>query len=318
MGTGAIINQIIIAGIIIIVGVIGARVGVIDKDARDRISKLVFNITLPLLIFSTFATMKLNSEIINNGFWVLIFSNITMFLAYIIGLLSVRLHRLNTPQIPIHILHTMFGNIVFLGFPLIKAIYPQQEGILFASLFYFVSSYILWTFGVMLLKNEKDTSWQERLKNLLNPNTIAFILGIGFMAININIPFVIIDPLKGIGSTTTYLALLYIGALLATTNLKGIYKRTDIYLLNFNKLLLVPLLILLIINVFISFFNIHISDMAKTIIVLQAGMPCMSSIVILAYVYGADDKAAAENLFVSTILSLATLPLLFTLSNTHF
>lgn len=50
---------------------------------------------------------------------------------------------------------------------------------------------------------------------------------------------------------------------------------------------------------------------ARTVLVMQAAMPCMTMVVVLAKRFGSDDLHATENLFVSTILSIGTLPLIY-------
>ena len=56
-------------------------------------------------------------------------------------------------------------------------------------------------------------------------------------------------------------------------------------------------------------------NIAKTVVVMQTAMPCMAMVVVLAKKFGSDDIHATENLFLSTILSLVTLPFLYFLIN---
>jgi len=48
--------------------------------------------------------------------------------------------------------------------------------------------------------------------------------------------------------------------------------------------------------------------------VMESAMPCMTLLVILARKYGKDDFYATQNLSISTLLSIVTLPLIFLLS----
>jgi predicted permease len=45
----------------------------------------------------------------------------------------------------------------------------------------------------------------------------------------------------------------------------------------------------------------------------MASMPAMANVVIMAKIFGADDNLAAANVFVSTIASIVTLPLILLL-----
>lgn len=311
MQSQIIIEQIIIAGVIISIGALGSWVKVITENVQLAISKLIFNITLPLLIVTTIAKADLTYELLINSVWVVVFSAFSFFLMYWVGHITARIFRLPERQAVVHELHTMFGNIVFLGFPLIAALFPQKESLLYASLYYMISSFIQWTYAVFRLKGQKNVSTHERFKNLLNPNSIAFAVGLLLFLTGIQFPLILEQPIVRIASTTTPLCFLYIGALLARTNIRGILKRYDLYLLSLNKLLLVPLLLMAIINLAVHYLGIRLGDMAKTIIILQVAMPCMNMIVIMARNYGAADDKAAENVFLTTILSMISLPLVY-------
>ncbi len=311
MQSQVIIEQIIIAGIIVFVGAIGSWVKIINENVKLSVSKIVFNITLPLLIVTTVSRADLTYELLVNSFWVIIFSSLSFVLMYLAGHFTSRLFRLPEREDVVHELHTMFGNIVFLGFPLITALFPQKEALLYASLYYMISSFIQWTYAVFRLKGQKDVTIKERVKNLLNPNSIAFVVGLLLFFTGIAIPPILDAPMTRIASTTTPLCLLYIGALLAHTNIKGIVKRYDLYVLSINKLFLIPLFLFALINLMIRYFGVELGDMAKAIIILQVAMPCMNMIVIMAKNYGAADDKAAENVFLTTVLSLISLPLVY-------
>lgn len=306
-----IIHQILILGIMVLVGVIGTKARVIDESLKDGIARLVFNITLPLMIITTYAKTDLSAELIRNAALVVLFSFLAIMFLFLLGAVSTRLLKLNARQGTIHTLHTMFGNSVFLGFPLVNAIFPGGEAIFYATLFFLVSNSLMWTLGVYVFCRESGKGKGANLKQLLNPNTISFVIGIAIMLLQFEIPEVIMSPLFGIGQTTNYLSMLYIGAMLAHTNIRGTISRSSIYILSFNKLILGPGFLVLFFALLIRLFNIPISPMAFTVVMLEAGMPCMALVVVLAKRFGADDYLATENLFVSTILSIATLPLLY-------
>jgi len=47
------------------------------------------------------------------------------------------------------------------------------------------------------------------------------------------------------------------------------------------------------------------------VLILQASMPCMATIVVMAKKFGSDDLLATENVFISTLLSIITIPLVY-------
>ncbi len=312
MKTQIIIEQIIVLGILIMTGAIGAWTRVINATVKESIARLVFNITLPLLIITTFMNMEISGKLLQNGLWVLIFSNISIFIMWGVGKITLKWLKIKPKVKSVHLVHTMFGNIVFLGFPLIDAMYPKTEALLYAALYYLVSTYIMWTIGITILqKDGTKKDLKHQMKNLFNPNTIAFFIGLILMLFQVKVPDLAYNALKGIGKTTIYLSMLYIGSVLATAPIKGIFKRYDTFILSLNKLIVVPIIIILLIKWVTGMFNIAFDEIAQNIVIIETAMPCMSLIVILAKNYGADDVKAVEHVFVTTILSLFTLPFIY-------
>ncbi len=304
-------NQILILALLAIIGVIATKLKVITETVKNSIAAIVFNITLPVLILTSVTHVELNKEVLNNSILVFVLAHIGIILLYLTGKLSRFVLKIKDKKGNIHIIHTMLGNVAFLGYPLFSALFPGGEGLFYAVIFHLTQDIYIWTVGVFEFNNTKDLSFKESLKHLVNPNTIAFALGIIMLIIGIKIPSFLYTPLAGLGKTTIYLAMLYVGAILAQNPMIKAFRKPEIYTLVFNKMLLIPFVLLVIINITSSVFNFEIGNIAKTVVVMQTAMPCMAMVVVLAKKFNSDDLHATENLFVSTILSLATLPLIF-------
>lgn len=313
-----IFEQIGMLAILTLIGVIAYKFKVITEDVKKGIVNIIFNITLPLLIIVTIAKQDLTKEIIQNSGLVILFTYLSLFLFFVGGKLSAKLLKIPNRSAPVHILHTLFGNIVLLGFPLIDALFPNTEALLYAALFQLASVSLLWTLGINTLSNKKHHSWKQNLKNLLNPNTISFFIGLALMFLPFHMPKFIEKPLHGLGECTFYLSMLYIGAMLAELDLKKILKPFHIFILSFNKLLLLPFLLMLLIYILLLVSGVEMSFVAISVVVLESAMPCQVIITILARRYNQDDVLATKNLMVSTILSIITLPLVFWITTQIF
>ena len=84
----------------------------------------------------------------------------------------------------------------------------------------------------------------------------------------------------------------------------------NVFILSFNKLLLLPVVFIFFFRFLIELFNLQISNIAFSVLILEAAMPCMTILVLIAKRYGADDSLAMKNFFISTILSLISLPVI--------
>ena len=315
MNFSIIVQQILILGFLAVIGVIATKLKVITEEIKNSIATIVFNITLPALIISSVSHVELNREILFNSLLVFIASHIGIVLLYITGKVSRKMLRIGGKKGNIHVIHTMLGNVAFLGYPLFSALFPGGEGLLYAVIFHLTQDIYIWTVGVFEFNNTGNLKFKESLKHLVNPNTISFAIGILMLTFGIKFPDYLYNPVAGLGKTTIYLAMLYIGAVLARNPMIAAFKKPEIYMLIFNKMLLVPFILLMLINTASLIFGLQIGNIAKTVVVMQTAMPCMAMVVVLAKKFGSDDIHATENLFLSTILSLATLPFLYFLIN---
>ena len=93
------------------------------------------------------------------------------------------------------------------------------------------------------------------------------------------------------------------------------FRKKDVLILSFNKLLLLPILLIVLFRFLLNLFSINMDQIAFSVIILEAAMPCMTILVILAKRFGADDEKAMEDFVVSTILSILSLPLVIYLIN---
>jgi len=308
MGFATIIHQIAFLGILALCGIIAYRFKILQNSAKEVIEKLVFYITLPLLIVTKLSSLEFTAEILHNGSLVFLGAYLILFFQLLLGRISARLFKFEKPQAAIHELHTAFGNIVFLGFPLLDALFPGGEAILYAALYQLSINTIMWTYGVYKLNPATKEKGLKNLKKLINPNIIALIVGLLMMVLGIRLPEIVNAPLKGLGGTTLYLAIIYIGVLLAQTKIKSVIQSASVYVLSFNKMFLLPVFFIFLFNAIFSVLNVEMNTVAFSTLILESAMPCMAILVLLAKRFGGDDELAMKNFSLSHIISLISLP----------
>ena len=112
------------------------------------------------------------------------------------------------------------------------------------------------------------------------------------------------EPLRIMGNATTPLAMLTMGYLLA-----GLGVRKDAITLELGavvlcKLVLYPLLAYLLMLPF------NLDPLVRTVSVMVAAMPSMASTPVFVEKYGGDSDFAVTGVFVTTLLSIVTIPLM--------
>jgi malate permease and related proteins len=307
MQTGVVINQIFILAVVVLIGAIAAKFKVFTNDSKDVLSKVIFYISLPLMLFTNFFRLEATPRLIVNSIIILSLSGFMIFFLLFIGWISSKVFRLQGTEAAVFKVHSMFGNTIFLGFPLITALYGV-EGLLYASMFQLVSTLIMWTVGVIILAHGNGTPWKKSLFRVLNPNTIATLTGLVFFLLSVRLPEIILKPMTELGSANTWLSMLYIGAMLAFSNVGSLLKKKSLYLISFNRLIMGPVLLISIFYFIGLLTGLAPEKLVSSVIILEASMPCMATVVIMAKEFGSDDRLAVGNVFVSTLISILTLP----------
>ncbi|MBN2749994.1 MAG: AEC family transporter, partial [Bacteroidales bacterium] len=287
---------------------IAKRFNVLSDEGRDALAKIVIEVTLPFLIFSTFAKMDFSPELATGSLLVFILAFVNLVFLFLAGRLSSSALGLQQPQQVVHTLHTMFGNIVFLGFPLLDALFPDGRGIFYGAIYQLASNTVTFTYGVYALSRGTE---RQGLKSLINVNTIALFAGGVVMLLGIKVDFRLDTAFTALGKAISPLSMIYIGAILVGMDFKAAFKQVSVYMLCFVKLLVMPVLLVALYAFAIDVLKIAYDPITLFVVGLQAAMPAQTIVVVLSRRYGADYKLATSNLMVTTILSIVTLPLVY-------
>jgi hypothetical protein len=305
-GFETIINSIITLGLAMLIGFVCIKTKYISSEQNNGMSKIVVRVTLPILVITSLTSLDFDREKLINSVHVFLISAVVIALLYAIGTLMTKIGKMNREKTVMHRCMTCLGNVVFMAFPLIKALYGA-EGLLYAAVYELANDMFLWTIGVYSMNtvNRGQKSFAAHLKRVLNPGTIAFAAAFVMMAFGFKFTGVVGTVLDGIGSTTTYLSMFFIGGTLAQVDFRHIYKRVGLFALTLIKMIALPAILILVLNL------LSIDDTAKAVIILQAAMPTSTVLVILGMEYGGDTVYCAEGVFITHLAGLVTLPLVY-------
>lgn len=314
-----IVNQISMLTLLGLIGFIAGKTRYLPENAGTIISRVVVKLTAPLLIFITLAKRELSLENITSILGVYFLGVMFLVISYVIGSAGSKIMRLEGATANIYKMHSMFGNVIFLAFPLLSSLFGD-DGLFYGVIFSIANDTLLWTLGIFLVNKHKKTNVKENLKRLINGNTVALCLGLLVLGIRMvlgqsvnNLPYVyevsgfIQDTLNSLGSTTFPLSMLFIGLILAEIKIEKMsdfIKRAHILILALFRLIIVPVLALIL----LSFTGNWIDPVAKYVIILELAVPCGTIVPALAAEYGSDYRSATENVFVTTVLGILTMP----------
>ncbi len=303
MNTMVVAAQVGALAIVMFLGFLGAKTGYLDIKIKDSISKLIVNLILPCLIISSISSKELKPELLGDLGVVLLMSFFCIAALFLIGVVTAKVLKIPDGTSAVHKLLFTCGNVIFIGYPIITAMYGET-GFFYAIIYWLINDLFLWTVGVIMLTKNKMGEKKNFAKQLLNPNTVSFAIAILMLIFGIQLPSVIHEAVSGVGALTTYLSMIFIGMALATVDVKKIIKKWWILILTPLKLVIIPIGFMLL------FKSFGIRELLLGVVVLEAAMPAQTVLSILAYEHHSDGEYAAVAMFITTITSLVTLPLI--------
>lgn len=120
---------------------------------------------------------------------------------------------------------------------------------------------------------------------------------------NVQLPPLIRESVSSVGSVTTPLAMLIIGSSLANQPIGELVKERGVLPFAALRLIALPLVSLLIGRLLIR------DNMLLCVLVLASAMPVASNVVTLRKEAGGDDACITKGVFLTTLLSVVTIPL---------
>ncbi len=331
------INQLGMFVIYIFAGIILIRTKALNRENMEVVSRLVIKLALPVMIFTN-TVNGVDKEMLFHSLSILGIAFFMYICLFGLSFLSGKLFRLQGDHQQLYSAMSAFGNIGFMGIPIVTSIFPER-GMLYISVFTMIDQLMLWTVGVRLTSKagervEKVSEIQSPcgqpasgrksiaagqseineisgkhsnfdFRKLINPVTVAIVIALIFILTGIQLPGILNTAFSKIGVTATPLAMIYLGGVFACMDVKKYICKLDYYGIVAIKMLIFPVIFYLILGL------LPISAEIRMTMTLTSAMPVMSSVVMMANAYGTDGDYAMGGILVTTVCSIVTLPMVY-------
>lgn len=235
MGSKFVIQQVVILGILMAVGFVGAKKDIINDEVGNGLAKILTNIALPTLIISSF-NFSYSEDIINKIIIMFIYSLVINLIIIIMS--KIVFIKYDKGKNAILKFGNIFSNAGFMGLPLILEFFGQ-EGLLYASIFMISYQSLLWSYGVSFFSKDKKVF---NLKKLMNsPPLIGVVIGIMIFFLKVELPYIIERPISMLAALTSPVSMLILGEKLTKLNIRESIKDLDVYYGCFIKLIITPM-----------------------------------------------------------------------------
>ena len=299
-----VLMQVLELVLMIAVGIGVAKLGVITQEGRKVLTNLVLYVTQPFLVINSFQ-VDYNPKLLGGMGVIAVFAALSLAAFYGLGILLWPRGDDGKRRVFRHAM--LFSNCGFMGYPVLLTLFGKN-GVVYGSIYVLVFTVYLWTLGVYIYAGKSGT-WKQVL---LQPGLIAVAVGIPMFIFNFRWPSWLSwlgDTVSGIGSLTTPLAMITVGALVAEGDFRELFKDWTISIPVTARLILLPAIAL---GAFWLLGGIwpgaRLASPAVQAGILLTAMPVAANAAIFASMFAVKPQYAAHTVLVSTLLSVATIP----------
>lgn len=295
--------------LLLIVGFAAQKLRAVPEESQAVLTKLIVNVTMPAMILSS---VLANDDLPGLGTILellgvsLAFYAVSILLAFAL----VRVLRVRVEERGVYACMLIFTNTGFIGYPVVRAIFGETA-VFYTAVYTIPFNAILFTLGVWLLCRDaacQGISANHRFsgKDLVSPALVACLLAVVIALTGFKTPEFLTECVGMLGDITTPGSLLVIGFMIAKQPLKQMLGSVRIYLMTALRLVILPVLIFLLFRMVIH------DELILGITIVMAGMPCATAIPMFCGEYGGTETTAVQGVFITTLLSMVTIPLLIT------
>ena len=200
----------------------------------------------------------------------------------------------------------IYSNAGILVIPLVQELLGQDY-VIYSSAYIAVQLILIWTHCKNMLCEEDKLEWK---KVLLNVNIISIIAGVVLFIFRIQLPSGAQDILNMMNNMIGPLGMLLAGMVIAEVPLQTVFTRKRSYLSAALRLLIYPVFVLILMKIIQTFVGIQDSKQILLTVYLASITPACATVTSMAQLYDKDAAYSSSLYVLTTLLSIATMPVM--------
>ena len=301
--------------LMLIVGFVAGKLGIVTSVASKNLSRLIIVIGQPALITYSLVKMEYSAADLGIGFKTLGFGLLLHIFLALLSFPCFSWYR-DINERKISEFAAIFGNVGFIGFPILESTLGAR-GVFMGAFFVVSFNLVLWTWGIAILARKRPDIKLTPKKILLNYGTVPSAIGIAIYLLKgvfpqilsahslkvlsaVSAPF--LSCFSYMASLCTPISMLIIGSLLSRRSLKQVLCAGKIYYHAVVKLIALPLLICLVMRL-VGFGAEWIQFAA-----IVSAMPSATTVTMLTEIHDITPEYSAQVVGTNSLFSILTMP----------
>ena len=289
-------SEMIVILFAVAAGYLAHKLGYLGPEVDQKLSKVILNITSPALIIGAVAQQEAlpdRKELLSVLAVAAVFYALEFSFAFVVP----RLVGGTAKQMGVWRFALCFPNVGYIGFPLVTALFGAK-GLFYAVILVLPFNLLNYSLGPLLLSGTLRFHW----KQFLTPCILSSLAALAIALCRIQLPQMVTDMAALVGDVTIPLSLLVLGSLLAGLPAGQVFASGRLWVLALVRLLALPAVLSMLLRL------LGADPFVMRIAVLQVAMPVAVNGSMLCLECGGDEETMAKITFLTTLLSIITLP----------
>ncbi len=290
-------NEMVVILFAVGIGYLAHRLGYLGGEINQKLSKLILNITTPALILSSMANEE-NLPSVGEVLSILFVAVVFYAMEFVFALIVPKLVGGTPKEIGVWRFLLCFPNVGFIGYPLVEAIFGHT-GLFYAVILVMPFNLLNYSLGPLMLSGKIHFHW----KQMLSPCILMALLTLILTLAGIRVPPMIGAMAEIVGDVNIPLSLLVLGSMLAGMSARKVLTSVRMWILSAVRLLAMPAALGVVLHL------MGTDPLVLGVAVAQMAMPVAVNGTMLCLEFDGDVDAMAQVTFMTTVLSIVTIPL---------
>lgn len=279
--------------------------GILPLNTSIALSRLETNVLVPCLVFNTFYKYC-TVENLSEKWLYIVYGMAVMLVSLIIGIFLSKLFAKDDYLQKIYTYSFAVANFSFMGNAVVLGIFG--EDVLFDYMIFTLPLCLyVYSFGTASLIPKSKENSKFSFKVFLNPICMSMLFGAVAGVTGMPLPKFLITAISSAGACMSPLAMILTGFVVANFSIKTLAKVKRIYLASVLRLVVLPLVFVLVLKLLNTDSTIIMLTLCAT------AMPLGLNTVVFPAAYGGDTTPGASMALISHLMSIITIPIMFTL-----
>ncbi len=295
------------------IGFAARKKRIVEDRFSTSLAGFIFNFVFPCVVIKAIAFQSdYNPSQIRNSGSLILTSIVSMFILLGFGILVNKISGKDDDMSRIMLVNLMFTNFTYMAFPIMESLYGDVGSFYIAiytipvRVMFYVATPLIFT----VRRGGEFGGWKkigrDIVRALLSPPVVAVPIGMLILFAHIPIPKVFSGVVISLAAVATPMGMILCGVTLAAIPLSKIWKENRLILITILRLIAAPALIL---GIYLASSHFMTWDpIVAKVCILYCALPAAATTTVMAIKAQSDATKAAQCVFLTTIMSVLTLP----------